>query len=133
MSQAAAQYHPALFRNVPPKDIFHLFENNGRPNAKKVVELLNYKKEDVAVASDLSISSIRYDAKMPEVLLGRIKEWATAINLVGSFFGDQHKTMLWFQMPNPLLGNMSPRDMIRVGRFNKLLKFIQTALDENKR
>jgi hypothetical protein len=132
MAQAAMQYQPALFRNVPAKDTFHLFDK-GRPNAKKVVELLNYKKEDVAVASDISVSSVRYDAKMPEALLERMREWATAINLVGAFFNDEQKTMLWFQMPNPLLGNMSPRDMIRVGRFGKLLKFIQTALDENKR
>lgn len=127
----AVQYSPELFRNVPLKDVLHLFEN-GRPNAKKVVHLLNYKKEDVAVASNVPIASVRYDLKMPEELLERMREWAAALNLVANFFKDEHKTMLWFQLPNPLLGNMTPRDMIRVGRFNKLLKFIQTALAENK-
>jgi hypothetical protein len=78
------------------------------------------------------MASIRYDLKMPEELMERMREWATALNLVANFFNDEHKTMLWFQLPNPLLGNMTPREMIRVGRFNKLLKFIQTALDENK-
>jgi hypothetical protein len=69
---------------------------------------------------------------MPEELLERMREWATALNLVANFFNDEQKTMLWFQLPNPLLGNMPPREMIRVGRFNKLFKFIQTALSENK-
>ena len=54
-------------------------------------------------------------------------------DLVGTYFNDHDKTMLWFQVPNPLLGDMSPRDAIRVGRFKKLLKFIQTTLDENTR
>jgi hypothetical protein len=131
MPNTAHQYSPQLFRNVPQKDILHLFEGD-RPNAKKVVELLKYKKEDVSVASNVPMASIRYDLKMPEELLERMREWATVLNLVGNFFNDESKTMLWFQMPNPLLGNMTPREMIRVGRFHKLLKFIQTALDENK-
>ena len=77
--------------------------------------------------------SVRYDQKMPEELRERLIEWATAINLVANFFGSGEKAILWFQTANPLLGNMTPRDMIRVGRFKKLLKFIQTALEENRR
>jgi hypothetical protein len=127
----AARHSPELFRNVPTRDVLRLFEK-GRPNAKKVVQLLNYRKEDVAVASNVPIASVRYDLKMPEELLERMREWATALNLVANFFNDEQKTMLWFQLPNPLLGNMPPREMIRVGRFNKLFKFIQTALSENK-
>jgi hypothetical protein len=40
--------------------------------------------------------------------------------------------MLWFKVPNPLLGDVAPRDMIRFGRYKKLLKFIQSALEENQ-
>lgn len=70
---------------------------------------------------------------MPNELKERITEWAIALNLVAGFFKDEKKTVLWFSMPNPLLGGMSPRDMIRVGRFKKLLKFIHNDLDENQR
>jgi hypothetical protein len=132
MPQAAAHSSPNLFRNIPPKDVFHLFKG-GRPDGKRVVNFLRYEKKDVAVASDIAVGSVRYDQKMPEVLLERLTEWATAINLVGSFFQDEQRTMLWFQMPNPLLGGLAPRDMIRLGRFKKLLTFIQTALAENQR
>jgi hypothetical protein len=127
-----AQTSSALFGSVPKKDVFHLF-NGVQPDGKKVADFLNYRKEDISVATGVPIGSVRYDNKMPEVLRQRLIEWATAINLVGGFFNDQNKTILWFQVPNPLLGNIAPRDMIRIGRFDKLLKFIQTALDENQR
>ena len=123
----------ALFRSVPEKDYFRFFFKKGRPDGRKVVDFLKYIKEDVSVAAAVPVSSVRYDEKMPEDLQERLVEWATAINLVGGHFNDQGKTMLWFQVSNPLLGDISPRDMIRVGRFKKLLRFIQTALDENKR
>ena len=124
---------PSLFRTVPEKDYFHLFDR-GTLNAEKVVKLLKYKKEDVSVAANVPISSVRYEPqKMPTELKERLTEWAVALNLVASFFKDQEKAILWFGIPNPLLGGISPKDMIRVGRFKKLLNFIQTALDENQR
>jgi uncharacterized protein (DUF2384 family) len=69
---------------------------------------------------------------MPKELQERLMEWAVALNLVAQFFNDEQKTVLWFRTPNPLLGDMTPRDMIRVGRFRKLVRFIQTALSENE-
>lgn len=60
------------------------------------------------------------------------EEWAVAINLVGNYFKDEQKTILWFHTSNPLLGEMSPRDMIRLGRFKKLLSFIQNAVANNE-
>ena len=122
----------SLFTSVPEKDYFHFFDK-GEPNGKKIVDFLQYKKEDVSVAANVPIQSVRYDEKMSSELRERLVEWATAINLVEGYFNKTEKTMLWFQVPNPLLGGIAPRDMIRVGRFKKLLKFIQTALDENKR
>jgi len=124
---------PALFRTIPRKDYFHLFNKGGIPDGEKVVKLLKYKKEDVSVATNIPTASVRFDNKMPVELRERLTEWATALNLVAGFFNDQDKTVLWFCMPNPLLGGMSPSNMIRVGRFKKLLNFIQTALDENQR
>lgn len=124
---------PSLFR-TSPTDYFKLFDENAFVDGEKVVKLLKYKKEDVSVATNLPLSSIRYEEKkMPAELRDRLTQWATALNLVAGFFHDQKKTIVWFFMPNPLLGGMSPRDMIRVGRFKKLLNFIQTALDENQR
>ena len=67
----------------------------------KLIDFLKYKKEDVSRAANVPISSVRYDEKMPSELRERLVEWATAINLVGSYFKDENKTILWFQIPNP--------------------------------
>lgn len=123
---------PHLFSNVPDKDYCDFFKK-GELQAEKVVKFLSYKKEDISTATNTPITSVRYDEKMPIELRTRLTELATAINLVAGYFQDLDKTMLWFTVPNPLLGDISPRDMIRVGRFKKLQKFIQTALLENTR
>ena len=124
---------PALFETIPREDHLNLFPS-GDTDYEKVVELLDFRKKDVARASNISLHSVRYDApKMPKELQDRIQEWAVALNLVAQFFGDQHKTVLWFKTPNPLLGDIAPRDMIRIGRFRKLRHFILQALSENER
>ena len=122
----------SLFGSIPAEDKFN-FYSDGQLDGKRVVDCLKYKKNDVAKAADIPLKSVRYDSKMPAVLEERLIEWATAINLVANYFNDLQKTILWFQTVNPLLGNVSPKVMIRAGRFKKLLKFIQTALDENAR
>ena len=42
------------------------------------------------------------------------------------------EALLWMDTPNPLLGNVSPMEMIEVGRGYKVMKFVKTAIDENK-
>ena len=114
-----------------PKDRFNLFQGSD-VRGEEVVKLLKYKKREVSQASGVGLNSIRYDVKMPQELEDRLIEWATTINLVADFFKDVHKTMLWFHTPNPLLGEQTPRDIIRIGRSKKLIKFIRNALSENK-
>jgi hypothetical protein len=121
-----------LFNTVPKEDRLALFAS-GQTDYQKVVRLLNFSKSDVAKASSVSSISVRYDRKIPRELADRLQEWAIALNMVAQYFQDEHKTVLWFKTPNPLLGNITPRDMIRVGRFRKLQRFIQSALDENER
>lgn len=53
---------------------------------------------------------------------------------VKNFFnGDAGKTWTWFQTRNPSLGSISPLEMIKLGRVEKLKLFIDNALDENGR
>jgi hypothetical protein len=129
MSQMASA---ALFNTVPKQDCLALFVDGGT-DYNKVIKLLDFKKTDVARASNIAAHSVRYDPpKMPKELADRLNEWALALNMVALFFGDEQKTVLWFKTPNPLLGDMTPRDMIRIGRFKKLRRFIQNALAENE-
>jgi hypothetical protein len=71
---------------------------------------------------------------MPEPVRERLQEIAITINLVAKVFGgDVDKTVTWFKTRNPLLGDISPRDMIRLGRFERLRKFILHAMTEDDR
>lgn len=121
----------ALFHTVPKDDPLLLFPA-GNTDYQRVVKLLDFKKKDVAKASQISVQSVRYDQKMPRELEERVREWAVALSLVGQYFRDEHKAVLWFKTTNPLLGNLAPRDMIRIGRFKKLYRFILNALHENE-
>lgn len=121
----------SIFSTVPRKDHFAFFKNK-TPKYEDVVNFFDFKREEVAKAAGVPTSNVRYDDRMPSELQERIQEWAVVINLVAEHFsGDMSKTVLWFRISNPLLGNISPRDMIRFGRFKKLLKFIQNSLSEN--
>ncbi len=123
----------ALFETVPKEDYLTLFPS-GDTDYEKVVDLLDFRKKDVARASNVALHSVRYDPpKMPRELRDRIQEWAIILNLVAQFFRDEQKTVLWFKTPNPLLGDIAPRDMIRIGRFKKLRQFILQALSENEK
>ena len=125
---------PDIFATVPKQDYLSLFQDT-KPKYHGVVDFLEFKKEDVSKATDVPLSSVRYDDKMSVKLQERIREWATLLNLVAEHFqGNAQKTALWFTTPNPLLGsNVAPRDMIRFGRYKKLFKFVVNALSENRR
>ncbi len=123
----------ALFANVPERDYLN-FGHGEQFNAKAVAELLNLKKQEVSKISQVAETSVRYDNAIPQKVRERLEEIGTVINLVaGIFDGDADKTALWFKTNNPMLGEVSPRDMIRLGRYDKLRKFIVSALTEQAR
>jgi len=54
--------------------------------------------------------------------------------LVFDFFGkDRTKADLWMSSKNPMLGFVAPDEMLRLGRGDRLLKFVETSLAENRR
>ncbi len=98
-------------------------------DAKRVTQVLNLKRSDVSKFSSVAESSVRYDDAMPAVVRERMEEIASTVNLVAKQFGgDQEKTVAWFKAKNPLLGDVSPRDMIRLGRYGRLRRFIISAM-----
>jgi hypothetical protein len=122
---------PALFRTVPEQDFLGFWANRAfRPD--KVAKFLSLDRSDVAKVAGVSVKSVRYDQKIPKEVLDRLTEIATICGLVAQFFeGDDSKTTVWFKTPNPLLGGMAPRDMIRLGRYQKLRRFVVNALLED--
>ena len=122
---------PNLFATVPAQD--HLgFWANQALDAQRVAKFLSLDKRDVAHLADVSPASVRWDHKIPAEVLQYLTEIAVICALVAQFFqGDATKTQLWFQTKNPLLGNISPRDMVRYGRHEKLRRVVMDALAEN--
>jgi hypothetical protein len=120
-----------LFSTVPEKDYLGFWAHQTL-KAREVVQFLNLNKRDVAKLAGVAPASVRFDQKIPKEVLDRLQEIANICGLVAQFFaGDAAKTALWFKTINPLLGNISPRDMIRYGRYEKLRNFIMSALEEN--
>ncbi|MGH8051051.1 MAG: hypothetical protein ACREPB_10370 [Arenimonas sp.] len=123
----------SLFANVPRTDYLH-FGQGPSFNPKAVTELLGLKKQEVSKIAQVAESSVRYDQEIPHKVRERLEEIGSIINLVaGVFDGDIHKTALWFRTSNSMLGDVTPRDMIRLGRYDKLRKFIISALIENNK
>jgi len=55
------------------------------------------------------------------------------VSLVREFFkGDAAKVEAWLLARNPLLGNVTPMDLIETGRAQRLLTFIRIRLFENE-
>ena len=116
-----------LFDTVP-EDLLH-FGQGPQFNPKAVSEFLSLKKADISHLASVSESSVRFDKQIPAAVRERLEEIAMTINLVArQFKGDPHKTVAWFKAKNPLLGDISPRDMIRLGRYERLRRFILSAL-----
>lgn len=120
-----------LFGTVPDRDYLGFWANQTL-NAREVAEFLDLNKRDVAKLAGVAPASVRFDQKIPREVFDRLQEIANICGLVAQFFaGDVAKTALWFKTVNPLLGNISPRDMIRYGRYEKLRRFVMSAMEEN--
>ena len=118
-----------IFSNIPRDDLFGLKGQAGF-DYKKTAKFLGLKKRQVAKAAGISESSVRYDDRMPTDLIDFFKELISVLAVVSKQFeGNKEETLLWFNMPNPLLGGVAPIHMIVLGKHKKLMKFIQRSLE----
>lgn len=118
----------ALFQNVPSSDPLR-FGRGSQFHPEKVRDFLQLKKDDVSKLANVSVKSVRYDDAIPIAVVERFEEIAATCNMVAEVFdGDREKTALWFRTKNPMLGDVSPRDMIRLRRFDRLRRFVVGAI-----
>lgn len=124
------QAHRSTQRFAPhiADDVLKLWNDEGVADYKRIAELWQLSKSDLSKLGDVSPSSVRFDINIPQPVAERLHELANIANLVAEFFkGDAHKVGLWFELANPMLGNISPRTMIRAGRYKRLLNFVLEA------
>lgn len=118
---------PPIAAHIAQRDLLGLYRA-GNPDYKRIAELVQLSKADLSKIAGVARSSVRFDVNIPVPVAERLRELANIANLVAEFFnGDVHKVGLWFELPNPLLGNVSPRAMIRAGRYKRLLNFVLDA------
>jgi hypothetical protein len=122
----------ALFGGVPERDYLGFGEGKNF-NPKLLGDLLDLKPSDLRRVSPTTsggTGKLRFE-DLPEDVRVRMEEIAATCNLVATFFdGDVTKTALWFRTRNPMLGDVSPREMVRLGRFDRLRRFIVGAMSD---
>lgn len=122
LSERRTQFAPHI-----ASDVLGLWRA-GEPDYKKIADLVQLSKKDLSKLGGVSLTSVRFDENIPQAVAERLREIANIANLVGEFFeGDVHKVSLWFELTNPQLGGISPRTMIRAGRYKRLLNFVLEA------
>jgi len=121
----------ALFQNIHRNDPLEFWSNHGL-DYRKVSDFLDLDTEELSKIGGVSKQSVRLDSRIPRDLKERLEQIANICALVAEYFeGNVDKTTLWFRTPNPMLGDISPRDMIRFGRYKRLRKFITDAQAAN--
>lgn len=118
--------------HVAQQDLLNLYRE-GNPDYRRIAGLVRLSKSDLGKLAKVAKASVRFDANIPVPVAERLRELANIANLVGEYFhGDAHKVGLWFELPNPMLGNISPRNMIRAGRYKRLLNFVLDAREAER-
>lgn len=117
-----------IFSNIPETDLFGI-KTGGDFNYHEAAKFFGMDKKKVAKAAGVAEASVRYDARMPTDLKDFFMEIISVLSVVSSHLGhDKEKTKLWFSMPNPLLGGVTPAEMIFIGKHKKLMKLIQRSM-----
>lgn len=124
-------HRKALYENIHHSDPLQFWSDHGL-DYRRLSQFLDFDTNELSKVGGVSKSSVRLDERIPLELKNRLDQIANICALVAEYFqGDAEKTALWFRTPNPLLGNIAPRDMVRYGRYKKLLKFVTEARQAN--
>ncbi len=124
----------SLFSNIATTKIPLFYKKNGELDYRQVVSIfLKLTNDDLAKIANISVKSVRFENdRMPTALKERIIEIKNVCELVAEMMGGSlEKTQLWFTTKNQMLGNITPRDMIRYGRYSKLLDILMDIKSGN--
>lgn len=127
----AVQTQPHIFNTVPKHDVFG-FYNRGKLKYKKVADTLDFSRKEIAKASRVAVSSVRYEEnKIPDKMKDFLKNMAWLLHITHKYLKDKQKVILWIESPNPICGGFSPKDMICMGQYKKLVRIVSSYVEGN--
>lgn len=125
------QVQNALFSNIAAKRIPSFYKENGETDYKEISVFLQLSNDDLAKIARISVKTVRFNGNIPIALKERMEEMKNVCELVFEMLGNIEKTQLWFKTKNQMLGNTSPRDLLRFGRYQKLLDVLMDIKNGN--
>lgn len=125
------QVQNSLFSNIATTKIPAFYKENGETDYKEISVFLQLSPDDLAKIAKISVKTIRFSGNIPLALKERMEEMKNICELVFEMLGSIEKTQLWFKTKNQMLGNTSPRDLLRFGRYQKLLDVLMDIKNGN--
>ena len=115
---------PPIFNTVPKNDVFGVYDK-GRIRYKAVATAINFNRQEISKATRINISAVKYkESEIP----AKIKEFFMAMTWLlyttHAHLQNKDKVLQWLDSPNPSCGGFSPKDMIRMGQYKKLVNIV---------
>lgn len=117
-----------VYSHVVKSSHFPEFYKGGEVQPKIMMKFLGITRKDVCEMTGTHSATLRFDDRMQDSVRTAFIELANMIEFVANVFeGDRNKARIWFIITNLNLGDLSPVDMIKLGKANKLAQFIYSA------
>ena len=125
----AVQTQPPIFSTVPRHDVFG-FYNKGGIKCREVAGALNFNRKEISKAAHVAVGSVSYEEnKMPDKMKEFFISVAWLLDVAHEQLKDKDKALLWLKSPNPICGGFSPKDMICMGQYKKLVRIVSSYIE----
>ena len=124
-----ASVQTGIFNTVPKHDVFG-FYHNGKLKYKDVASAINFNRQEISQAARVAVSSVRYEEnKIPDKMKDFLQSITWLLNVSYESLKDKEKVVQWFNLPNPACGGFSPKDMICMGQYKKLMRIVSSYME----
>ena len=125
------QTQPHIFNTVPKNDVFGFYDK-GKLQYKEVVNTLNFNRKEISKAVRVAVSSVRYEEnKIPDKMKDFLTHMVWLLHVTHKHLKDKNKVIQWIESPNPICGGFSPKDMICMGQYKKLVRIVSSYVEGN--
>ena len=125
----AVSIQPHIFNTVPKHDVFGFYDKS-KIRYKKVADTLDFSRKEISKAARVAVSSVRYEEnKIPDKMRDFFTNMAWLLCVTHEYLKNKNKVMLWLKSPNPICGGFSPKDMICMGQYKKLVKIVSSYVE----